>query len=60
MEGYQDKTLRCKDCGNDFVLTASEQNWYAEKEFSEPQRCKPCRDARKNQNRDRNNSYDRR
>ena len=46
---YQDKTLKCKDCGAEFVFTASEQEFYAEKGFqNEPQRCKPCRDAKKN------------
>ena len=46
---YEDKTLKCKDCGNDFVFTAGEQEFYAEKGFvNEPQRCKECRDARKN------------
>ena len=38
---YQDKTLKCKDCGTEFVFTASEQEFYAEKGFqNEPQRCK--------------------
>ncbi len=46
---YTDKTLKCKDCGADFVFTAGEQEFYAEKGFvNEPQRCKACRDARKN------------
>ncbi len=46
---YEDKTLVCKECGNEFVFTAGEQEFYAEKGFTnEPQRCKPCRDARKN------------
>lgn len=46
---YQDKTLKCKDCGQDFVFTAGEQEFYAQKEFkNEPQRCKACRDAKKN------------
>ena len=46
---YQDKTLKCKDCGADFVFTAGEQEFYAQKGFqNEPQRCKACRDARKN------------
>ena len=45
---YNDKTLTCKDCGCEFTFTASEQEFYAEKGFTnEPQRCKPCRDARK-------------
>ena len=46
---YEDKTLVCKECGNEFVFTAGEQEFYAEKGFqNEPQRCKSCRDARKN------------
>ncbi len=46
---YTDKTLKCKDCGADFVFTAGEQEFYAEKGFTnEPQRCKACRDAKKN------------
>ncbi|MDR1754286.1 MAG: zinc-ribbon domain containing protein [Eubacterium sp.] len=45
---YEDKTLICKDCGNEFVFTAGEQEFYAEKGFvNEPQRCKDCRDAKK-------------
>ena len=45
---YSDKTLSCKECGAEFVFTANEQEFYAEKGFTnEPQRCKTCRDARK-------------
>ncbi len=45
---FQDKTLICKECGSEFVFTAGEQEFYAEKGFeNEPQRCKSCRDARK-------------
>lgn len=47
---YQDKTLTCKDCGAEFVFTAGEQEFYAEKGFeNEPQRCNDCRKARKQQ-----------
>ena len=47
-----DKTLTCRDCGANFVFTESEQNFYAEKGFTnEPQRCPACRAARKNQQR---------
>ena len=46
---YEDKTLVCKECGQEFVFTAGEQELYAERGFqNEPQRCKTCRDARKN------------
>ena len=49
---YTDKTLVCKECGQEFTFTAGEQEFYAEKGFTnEPQRCKACRDARKNNNR---------
>ncbi len=45
---FEDKTLVCKECGNEFVFTAGEQEFYAEKGFqNEPQRCKDCRVARK-------------
>jgi len=48
---FEDKTLICKECGQEFVFTAGEQEFYAEKGFeNEPQRCKACRDARKHQN----------
>lgn len=46
---YEDKKLICKDCGEEFVFTAGEQEFYAEKGFqNEPQRCKACRLTRKN------------
>ena len=45
---FQDKTIVCKECGNEFVFTAGEQEFSAENGFeNEPSRCKPCRDARK-------------
>ncbi len=30
---YEDKTLVCKDCGKEFIFTAGEQEFYAEKGF---------------------------
>lgn len=51
-----DKTLVCKDCGTEFVFTEGEQQFYAEKGFTnEPQRCPECRKARKAQRRNFNN-----
>ena len=45
---YEDKNLTCKDCGEEFVFTSGEQEFYAERGFqNEPQRCKPCRTNRK-------------
>ena len=44
---YTDKTLTCADCGQQFVFTASEQDFYAQRGFSEPRRCGSCRASRK-------------
>jgi CxxC-x17-CxxC domain-containing protein len=56
---YEDKTLICKDCGNEFVFTAGEQEFYAEKGFrNEPTRCKACRQVRKNAARGERVMYD--
>jgi CxxC-x17-CxxC domain-containing protein len=45
---YADKTLTCRDCGTAFVFTAGEQDFYAQKGFTnEPTRCPACRQARK-------------
>ncbi|WP_196601510.1 zinc-ribbon domain containing protein [Pectinatus frisingensis] len=50
---YQDKTLTCKDCGKEFIFTAGEQEFYAEKGFqNEPSRCHECRDAKRQHSRD--------
>jgi len=43
----EDKTLVCVDCGQEFVFTAGEQEFFAEKGFVEPKRCKMCRDKKK-------------
>ena len=42
-----DKTLTCVDCSQPFTFTASEQQFYADRQFSEPRRCSSCRSARK-------------
>ena len=44
-----DKTLTCADCGQEFTFTASEQDFYNERGFTEPRRCASCRAARKAQ-----------
>ena len=45
---YEDKVLVCKDCGNEFVWTAGEQAFYAERGLQNaPARCRDCRQARK-------------
>ena len=44
---YNDKNLTCADCGQEFVFTASEQDFYAQRGFTEPRRCPSCRASRK-------------
>lgn len=47
----QDQNLTCKDCGNEFVFTSGEQDFYAQKGFSSPTRCRNCRDLAKQKRR---------
>ena len=44
---YNDKNLTCADCGQEFVFTASEQDFYSQRGFTEPRRCASCRASRK-------------
>jgi CxxC-x17-CxxC domain-containing protein len=44
---FQDKLLNCVDCGAEFVWTAGEQHFFADKNFkNEPKRCKGCKAKR--------------
>lgn len=48
MSNFNDQTLKCRDCGADFVWTAREQEFYEEKGFTNPpSRCPNCRKAKK-------------
>jgi RecJ-like exonuclease len=41
---FQDKVLKCKECGKEFTWTAGEQQFFADKGFNnKPTRCKDCR-----------------
>ena len=53
-----DRTLTCRDCGQQFVFTAGEQAFYQERGFSDPQRCPSCRQARKQQRNAGGGGYD--
>ncbi|MCI0486308.1 MAG: zinc-ribbon domain containing protein [Blastocatellia bacterium] len=49
MCNYDDKMLICMDCGVEFVFTAGEQLFFADKGLQNaPKRCKSCK-ARKNE-----------
>jgi len=48
MEELKDKTITCIDCGEEFVFTVNDQQFYKEQGFkNEPKRCKSCRDKKK-------------
>jgi CxxC-x17-CxxC domain-containing protein len=45
---YEDRTLTCRDCAEEFIFSAGEQAFYASKSLvNDPQRCPPCRAAAK-------------
>jgi CxxC-x17-CxxC domain-containing protein len=45
---FQDKTITCRDCGQSFTFTVSEQEFFQQKGYTnEPQRCTTCRGARR-------------
>ena len=51
MYQFQDETLTCRDCGKEFVFSASEQEYFAERGFqNKPTRCLDCRRARRANN----------
>lgn len=51
----KDIEIVCKDCGETFTFTVSEQEFYEEKGFdNQPVRCKVCRDKRKAERNNRN------
>ncbi|HLH71858.1 MAG TPA: zinc-ribbon domain containing protein [Chloroflexota bacterium] len=48
---FTDITITCRDCGQPFVWTASEQEFYQSRGFeNQPVRCRDCRNARKSRN----------
>jgi len=48
MSSYTDKTLKCVECGADFIYAASEQELHASLGYqNEPKRCTPCREAKR-------------
>ena len=45
---FQEKTLTCQDCGKPFAFTVEEQEFHAQKGFTNlPKRCPDCRNARR-------------
>ncbi len=45
---FQDRTLSCVECNQSFVFTADDQQYHADKGYTnEPKRCPACRQARR-------------
>jgi CxxC-x17-CxxC domain-containing protein len=44
-----DRVITCADCGQSFTFTASEQQFYSDRGYSDPRRCSSCRAQRKSE-----------
>ena len=44
-----DKDLTCGDCGEVFIFSEKDQEFFSKKGFQDPKRCPACRRARKGQ-----------
>lgn len=42
-----DQTIKCCDCGNDFIWPQLDQEYYKDRGFDPPKRCKSCRFKKK-------------
>lgn len=48
---FSDRTLACVECGSEFTFTASEQEFFAGKGYTnDPKRCPTCREQRRGRN----------
>ena len=47
----ESKQLTCQDCGNPFEFSAEDQQFFAQKGYSDPIRCPNCRKAKKDNHR---------
>jgi CxxC-x17-CxxC domain-containing protein len=48
MSEYTDRQLSCVDCNAEFLFSAGQQEFFAQKGFTnDPKRCGPCREAKK-------------
>ena len=45
---FQDKTLTCRECAQDFTFSVEEQEFHQQKGYTnEPKRCPNCRETRR-------------
>lgn len=46
-EWAKEHTVVCKDCGQKFLISKGEFDYYAERQLEQPKRCRSCRNYRK-------------
>jgi CxxC-x17-CxxC domain-containing protein len=44
---YEDRNLTCVECNSEFVFSADDQQFHAERGYQEPKRCPSCRQAKR-------------
>jgi CxxC-x17-CxxC domain-containing protein len=44
---FEDRTLTCVECGNEFTFTVDDQEFHSRKGYQDPKRCPNCRQARR-------------
>lgn len=47
---YQDTELTCVECGNNFLFSGSDQEFYGSRGYQNPKRCPSCREQRRASN----------
>lgn len=46
-QSFEDQELQCVECGQNFVFSGEDQEFYQQKRYSSPKRCPACRANRK-------------
>ncbi len=44
---YDDRNLTCVECNSEFVFSADDQQYHAEREYQDHKRCPSCRQAKR-------------
>ena len=52
-----DRTLTCAQCGQEFVFSAEDQQFHAERGYQDPKRCPTCRAERRASRGDSSGAY---
>ncbi|OGH97268.1 MAG: hypothetical protein A2039_02965 [Candidatus Melainabacteria bacterium GWA2_34_9] len=46
-QNFEDQELQCVECGQGFIFSGEDQEFYQQKRYSTPKRCPVCRANRK-------------